>query len=154
MKDKEIFWAQKTDEAFKLENKYAYKDFENRAPKGRYSIEIKREKKRKTHSQVKMIFGHMIQSAIEQAEDQHIGIDDLLVYLLVDNIPKGQAITKDFLHELMYVICPTTNEDGDRVTLSKMNTEQAASLFERFRTILAPLGINIVDPNPDWKKQS
>ena len=50
-------------------------------------------------------------------------------------------------HELMYAICPTTDEDGRRVTLSKMDTKQAAELFERFRTIIAPLGVCIPDPD-------
>jgi hypothetical protein len=94
----------------------------------------------------------MIKETIIQANDLAIGVDDLLVHLIDGNIPKGVGITQDFLHELMYVICPTTNEDGRRITLSKMSTIQANSLFERYRTIVAPLGIVIDDPDPDWNQ--
>jgi hypothetical protein len=95
----------------------------------------------------------MIDQTIIQCNDLNIGVCDFLVYLIDGRIPKGQAITKDFLHELMYCICPTTDEDGRRVTLSKMSTVQAANLFERFRTIVAPLGIVIDDPCIDWDKK-
>ncbi len=128
--------------------------FWEQARPGRYTVDIKRFYKEKSSNQVKMIFGLMIQSTIIQANDLGIGIDDLLKFLVRrTDIPKGQPLTKDFLHELMYQICPTTDEDGCRVTLSKMNTKQAAALFEAYRTILAPLGIVIDDPNPDWSNE-
>ena len=123
-------------------------------PDGCIEQSVKRAKKHKSHKQVKTIFGHMIEQTIIQCNDLGIGIDDLLVYLIDGNIPKGQAITKDFLHQLMYTICPTTDEEGRRVTLSKMNTKQGSELFERFRTTLAPLGIDIPDPNPNYNIQS
>ena len=104
-------------------------------------------KKGKSTAQLGLIFGNMIANTVLQAEEKGIGVDDMLVYLINGGIPKGQAITKDYLHELMYVICPTTNEDGDRVTLRNMNTQQASSLFERFRTIIAGLGIVIDAPD-------
>lgn len=135
------------------ENQYLYDAFAAQAPPGRYTETIEREVSPKTLNQVRMIFGHMIQSAVNQAADQHIGVDDLLVFLIDGRIPKGAEITKEFLHELMYVICPTTTEDGERKTLSKMTTEQANSLFERFRDTLAPIGINIVDPDPKRSKK-
>lgn len=107
---------------------------------------MKTEPKKKTHKQVKTIFGLMILQTIAQANDLGIDVSDFMEYLVDKSIPKGQGLTKDFLHELMYVICPTTDFNGRRVTLSKMDTIQAASLFERFRTIVAPLGIVIEDP--------
>jgi hypothetical protein len=103
-------------------------------------------RKGKSQAQLGLIFGNMIANTVLQAEEQGIGVDDLLIYLLNSGIPKGQAITAEYLHELMYVICPTTNEDGDRVTLRDMDTQQANSLFERFRTIIAGIGIVIDDP--------
>lgn len=95
----------------------------------------------------------MIRDTIIQANDKAIGVDDLLVHLIDGRIPKGQMLTTDFLHELMYVICPTTDKDGRRITLSKMNTTQASALFERYRTIMAPLGIVIDDPDPNWRNK-
>lgn len=112
---------------------------------------MKTDTKSKTHKQVKTIFGLMILQTIAQANDLGIDVSDFLKYLVDDKIPKGQGLTKDFLHELMYTICPTTDFEGRRITLSKMNTIQAANLFERFRTIVAPLGIVIDDPG--WKKE-
>lgn len=137
---------------FEAEDQMALYDFERQAPPGRYSFEIKKERPPKTPKQCGMIFAHMIQQTITQANDLAIGIDDLLVYLIDGRIPKGQGFTTDFLHELMYVICPTTDAEGRRITLSKMNTKQASELFERYRTIMAPLGIVIDDPDPNWNK--
>ena len=105
----------------------------------------------KSDKQVKTHWGLLVQSVIAQANDLGIDVSDFLVFLLDDRIPKGQGLTTDFLHELFYVIAPTTDEDGRRITLSKMNTEQASNLFERVRNILAPLEINVENPNKDWR---
>jgi hypothetical protein len=120
---------------------------------GAYEITVRKDTKPKTENQVKMIFGLMIQSTIEQAEYLGIGVEDLLVYLMDGNIPKGVGLNKDFLHALMYEVCPTFDDEGRRVTLSKMNTKQAADLFERYRNLLAPLGIVIQDPDPNWRNK-
>ncbi len=146
-------FAQKIEgEEWRLEDVEAYYDFTQQAPSGRYVITIKRELPPKSQKQCAVIFALMIRETIIQANDKAIGVDDLLVHLIDGRIPKGQMLTTDFLHELMYVICPTTDADGRRVTLSKMNTKQASELFERYRTIMAPLGIVIDDPRPDWKE--
>ena len=92
-----------------------------------------------------------VKVTIAQANDQGIDVSDFLEYLIDKSIPKGQGLTTDFLHALMYQICPTVDENGKRVTLSRMNTVQAAQLFDRFRTIVAPMGIVIEDPNPSWR---
>ncbi len=118
---------------------------------GRYAVTIARNRAPKSQKQCAVIFALMIQQTIIQANDLAIGVDDLLVHLIDGRIPKGQMLTVDFLHELMYVICPTTDADGRRVTLSKMNTLQASELFERYRNIMAPLGIVIDDPDPAWR---
>ena len=123
------------------------------APAGYYTLKIDKSRRSKSDSQVKMIFGLMIQSTIEQAEYLGIGVEELLVYLMDGNIPKGVGLNKDSLHALMYQICPTFDDEGRRVTLSKMNTKQAADLFERYRTLLAPLGIVIQDPDPNWRNK-
>ena len=116
------------------------------SPDGCYEEVFHRAVKSKTSKQVKTIFGLMIEQTIIQANDLGIDVSDFLKYVVSTDIPKGQGLTKDFLHDLMYAICPTTDEDGRRVTLSKMSTVQASNLFERFRTIVAPLGIDIPDP--------
>lgn len=124
--------------------------FRKDAPPGRYLWEPKKVRKPKSQKQCAVIFALMIQQTIIQANDKAIGIDDLLVYLIDGRIPKGVGITTDFLHELMYIICPTTDENDRRITLSKMNTLQANNLFERFRDIMAGIDIVIPDPDPNW----
>ena len=106
-------------------------------------------RREKTYPQVKLIWGNMIANTILQADEKAIGISDLLVYLLADDIPKGVAIDKDFLHQLMYIICPTTDEDGKKITLSKMDTTQASSLFKRYCNIMAGINILIEEPKID-----
>lgn len=137
--------------SFDFEEPEEYEEFEDQAPSGRYSFEIKKEYPPKTPKQCAVIFALMIRETIIQANDKAIGVDDLLVHLIDGRIPKGQMLTVDFLHELMYVICPTTDKHGHRITLSKMNTVQASALFERYRNIMAPLGIVIDDPDPNWR---
>ena len=148
------FAQKRENEPFEFEQQLGYALFEKQAPPGRYSFEIKKERPPKTQKQCAVIFALMIQQTIVQANDKAIGVDDLLVYLIDGRVPKGVGLTTDFLHELMYVICPTTDENGRRITLSKMNTLQANELFERFRNIMAPLGIVIDDPNPNWQKKT
>jgi hypothetical protein len=93
----------------------------------------------------------MIESTIAQANGLGIDTSYFMKYLVDGSIPKGQGLTKGFLHELMYAVCPTTDEDGRRVTLSKMSTKQAGNLFESFRNTVAPLGIVISNPDPNWE---
>ncbi len=146
-----LFAQNPPDEMFRFESPDEYNEFWAQAPPGRYSFEINKERPPKTPKQCAVIFALMIRETIIQANDKAIGIDDLLVHLIDGRIPKGQMLTVDFLHELMYVICPTTDKDGRRITLSKMNTLQASELFERYRNIMAPLGIVIDDPDPNWR---
>ncbi len=119
---------------------------------GCVEIDVERAKKHRSPKQVKMIFGLMIKDTIAQANEAGIDTSDFLKYLVNSSIPKGQGLTKGFLHEIMYAVCPTTDDEGRRVTLSKMNTEQAGKLFEGFRKTVAGAGIYIDDPNPDWEK--
>ena len=148
-----FFQKREQHKMFEAEKPMVLYDFERQAPLGRYSCEIKKERPPKTQKQCAVIFALMIRETIIQANDKAIGVDDLLVHLIDGRIPKGQMLTTDFLHELMYVICPTTDKDGHRITLSKMNTKQASELFERYRTILAPLGIVIDDPDVNWRNK-
>lgn len=148
------YFLQKVEgKRFRNDSPDTFADFESQAPAGCYIVEIKRERPPKTQKQCAVIFALMIKETIRQAEEKSIGVEELMRYLLTRHIPKGVAITSDYLHALMYIICPTFNEKGKEVTLSKMNTIEASELFERFRNIMAPLGIVIDDPNPDWQKK-
>ena len=138
---------------FDRRNQELYNQYESDAKPGCYQVTYKKAVKPKSHNQVKTIFGLMIESTIAQANDQGIDVSYFLKYLMSEYEPKGQGLTVGFLHELMYVICPTVDDEGLRVTLSKMGTVQAANLFESFRNIVSPLGIVIPDPNPYYKKE-
>lgn len=142
-------YAQKAEGKPLEYNRQQLIEFSHSAKSGCYTIEIRRSVKDKSSRQVKAIFW-MIEQTIVQANDLGIDVSYLLKYLLNEYEPKGTGLTKDLLHELIYVICPTTDEDGRRITLSKMSSKQAADLFDRFRAIVAPLGIVIPDPNPNW----
>ena len=148
------YFTQKLDgKKPKRENPDEVLAFWQNAPAGRYRHDISKPRKAKSKKQLGAIFGHEFNSIIAQANEKAIDVSDLLVFLIDGNIPKGQGLTQGFLHELAYVICPTTDEDGRRVTLSKMDTQQASALFEGLRTILAPLGIVVPDPDPDFKEK-
>ena len=146
-----IFYQKLEGKQPEPEKPHAWYEFWDSAVPGYYVVTIKRDRAPKSQKQCAVIFALMIQQTIIQANDLAIGVDDLLVHLIDGRIPKGQMLTVDFLHELMYVICPTTDKDGRRVTLSKMNTLEASELFERYRNIMAPLGIVIDDPDPNWR---
>lgn len=130
------------------------REFWEEAPPGRYTVHVSKDRKAKTGKQLGMIFGLMMESVIAQADDLGIDTSALLKHLVKEDVPNGQGLTKGFLHELMYVVCPTTDDDGKRVTLSKMDTVQAGALFEGFRNLMAPLEIVVPDPRKDWKKES
>jgi hypothetical protein len=153
-KDNIILFAQKHEgKRFQFEMADDLVNFEAQALPGRYVFEIKRSRPPKTQKQLGVIFGLMIGQAVEQAQAKCIGVEELMRYLLTRDIPKGVAITKDYLHALLYIICPTFNDKGKEITLRDMNTLQAADVFERFRNILAPLGIVIDDPDPNWRNK-
>lgn len=103
-------------------------------------------RKSKSYAQVKLIWGNMVANTILQSIEKGICVDDLLRFLLVSDIPSGVAIDEDFIHTLMYIIAPTTDESGKKITLSKMNTVQASSLFKRYCQIMDIVGIHIEPP--------
>ena len=103
-------------------------------------------KRGKSWKQVKLIWGNMVANTVIQAKDKTIGVEDLMKFLLADGIPKGQEITADYIHQIMYITAPTTDVDGNKVTLSQMDTQQASSLFKRYQAIMAGIGIIIDDP--------
>ena len=107
----------------------------------------------KTYQQVKTHFGLLINTVIVKANDEGIDTSRFLRMLVREDLPTGIGLTKDFVHQLLYALCPVYDEEGGRVTLSKMNTEQASFFLNMCRNLLAGRGIYIPDPNPNWKKK-
>jgi len=130
-----------------------YDKFEAEAPPGCYEQIIKRTKKYKTNQQVKMHFGLLIDTIIARANDEGIDTSKFLKLLLREDLPTGVGLTKDFLHQLFYLVCPTYDAEGRRVTLSKMSTTEASDWFDRCRNLLSSRGLYVDDPDPDWRNK-
>lgn len=148
-KDKATFYAQKVnDQPFQVEEPAELKSFRDNAPAGLYTLEYKRQRRKKTQSQLGYIFAGIIKTIkTECNETRQDGVDQLLKYLADPDIPKGQAATDDFLKELCYAIAPTYGDDGRRKTLRSMSTVEANSFIDRLQNIMAGF-VEIEDPRP------
>lgn len=107
----------------------------------------------RSNQQIKSHFGLLINTVIAEANDKGIDTSMFLKMIVQDDLPTGVGLTKDFLNELFYLLCPIYDDEGQRVTLSKMNTEQASRWFEMLRNLLASRGIVIPDPDPNWRNK-
>ena len=151
-KTKLKYFIQKIDgERPRLENSDELTEFWANAPAGRYTCDIKRIPKEKTHKQVKTIFGLLIATAIAEVNDKGTDTSGFLKLMMDDTMPTGVPLNKDLLKNLLYSFCPIYNDKGERITLSKASSVQAAKFFEDCRDLLASRGIMIPDPVPDWK---
>lgn len=104
----------------------------------------------KTQLQLGSIWGLMLSQAAGELNDR--GYDTSFIYNLPD--PTGIPIDKDDLCDYFYNACPIRNESGERITLSKADTKQAAVFFDKCRNYMASQwGIIIPDPDPNWKNK-
>jgi len=110
---------------------------------------LKKTVKSKSSQQVKAHFGLLVNTVIARANDEGIDTSEFLKLLVRGDLPTGVGLCQKFVHELLYVLCPCTDEEGRRITLSKMTTTQAAEWFDRCRNLLASRGIYIPDPDPE-----
>ena len=102
----------------------------------------------KTKSQLGMIWGLMMAKAVIMLHDA--AIDTSYIYKLKN--PTGNPIKERALCDYLYEVCPIYTEDDKRITLSNADTKQASQFFEEARNHLASeFGIDIPDPNPNWK---
>jgi len=141
------------DKPFKFDdyNQRLFDDFERQAPPGSYILEIKRMGKPKTNKQTATHFGLLINTIIVKANDDGTDTSAFLKLLVQEDLPTGIGLTKDFVHQLLYTLCPTYSEDGKRLTLSKMSTTEASDWLERCRNLLASRGFYVEEPDPNWK---
>ena len=108
-------------------------------------------KRGKSHAQCKLLFGNMISNAVKQAKEKHITSERFIRIGLEwakKNIPNGIPLDKGFLHQFMYIVSPTFTDDGEQITLSKMDTEQAHRLFKVMQIFLASPGLEIIIEDP------
>ena len=111
---------------------------------------IDRVAKPKTHQQVKMHFG-LVVSMIKYAFDER-GID-LATLIPSVKIPPGRPVPKDVIQQILYACCNDVGDEGERKTLSKMNTIEASRFFDACRDHAARIWrIQIPEPNINWKE--
>jgi hypothetical protein len=123
------------------------------SPSGCYELTVRRAYRPKSQSQLGAHFGLMIASAIEQANDMGMDTSTFLKEMVKDDLPSGIGLTKDFLKEIFYCLCPIYR-DGKRITLSKATTTEASQHFTDCCTLLAAHGIYVEEPNPNWRKDA
>lgn len=114
---------------------------------------LKKTVKSKTNRQVRTHFGLLIKTVIIKANDEGIDTSKFLNMIVQDDLPSGVGLTIDFLHQLFLNVCPVYDDDGKKVTLSKMNTEQASKWFDECRNLLASRGIYVDEPDPNWQEK-
>lgn len=148
------FYAQKVpDKTMQLEDRPAYEEFQRTAAPGRWRFDVVREKKPRSQKQLGDMFGNIVAKIKQEAnENRQEGVDSLLVYLIDPNIPKGQAVTDDFVLALCYMLAPTFDKNGRKKTLRSMDTKEAAHFTDRIRNIFANY-VEIPEPDPRWQEK-
>ena len=102
----------------------------------------------RSEKQLGAIWGLMLSTVSIELSD--MGYDTSIIYNL--DQPTGIEIAKDDLCNFFYSACPIWR-DGKRITLSKADTKEAAKFFEDIRNYASSQwGINVPDPNPNWKQ--
>ena len=115
------------------------------------AVEVKRKRKPKSQKQLGNIFGNMIAKIEYEANEvRQDGVDGLIKYLKQLDIPKGVEATPDFVKKVLYTVAPTFNGLGKEITLSKMDTKQAADFFKRAALMMSAY-VTIPDPTVNWK---
>lgn len=118
---------------------------------GRVLIEtIKLWRPRKSHQQVKVLFGYALKIIKTEFDDR--GLDTS--FLFKDVEPTGIGVTIDLLKIYFYSRCPIFSDTGTAITLSHEDcTSEKASKF--LTDIMAWAAsqwlIYIPDPDPNWK---
>jgi len=112
-------------------------DCENNFVRGRFN----RVGKSKSHQQVKTHFGLAVAMIRDAMIDKGWSIC-------------GVAPNKQMIHEILLKSCGGVGELGQSKRLSEMTTTEACQFFENIRDWSATqLGINIPDPDPNWKNK-
>lgn len=110
------------------------------------AVVINLKRKPKSQKQLGNIFGNMIAKIEYEANEvRQDGVDGLIKYLKQKDIPKGVEATPDFIKKVLYTVAPTFNGLGKEITLSKMDTKQAADFFKRAALMMSGY-IPIPDP--------
>jgi len=112
------------------------------------SVKIAKQTSPRTNKQLAALFGLAL-ARIKQAYDDS-GWDTSYIFKI--DHPTGVEVTVEQLKEYFYSLYPMT-DNGKRVTLSTCSKEQASYFFEAIRNHVAPWGIEIPDPDPNWRSK-
>lgn len=109
---------------------------------------IKKISPKKTHKQVKAIFGLCLTMIIQTFSDN--GWDSSILLKLPT--PTGNAVSKNLLKEYLYAVCPINDDEGNKITLSAATIEQAGKFIDEIRNFAASQwGIAIPEPDINWR---
>ena len=125
-------------------------DTMNTLPVGKFRLRIEPVEEPKSNAQLGAFFGLLIASAIEQANDTGMDTSTFLKEMVRFDLPSGVGLTKGFLKELFYCLCPMRRGDR-RITLSSATKEEASRFFTECQTILSAHNIYVPDPDPEWR---
>lgn len=116
------------------------------------AVEFKRKRRPKSQKQLGNNFGNMVKKIKHEANEvRQDGVDGLIKYFNKLDIPKNVEANDDFVMKILYTVAPTFNDEGEEITLSKMDTKQASDFFKRAADMMAGY-VFIPDPNPNYKK--
>ena len=115
----------------------------------RFVEEIKRFSQDKSAAQVRTLWGVMAKAVVEELNSRGWEMDDLYPGVF----PEGVEVTKDWVMDMCYFWCCEKDDEGKRITISRMNTKQARDFFERCRNFLArkPWLVDVPDPIPFYR---
>ncbi len=79
---------------------------------------------------------------------------DLATIIPEAKIPDGYPVPISVIESILYATCNDVGDNGERKTLSKMNTIEASRYFDKCRNYAAiRWHIQIDDPNSEWNKK-
>lgn len=114
-------------------------------------ISIKRIGRNKSVQQVRCHWGLVIGMIRMEFDDRGI---DLRTFLKSERVPPGIPVPADVIQSYLYACCNDVGDDGERKTLSKMNTVEASRFFEKCRNHAASeWSVAIPEPDPNWRMQ-
>ena len=114
----------------------------------RSSITVQRQNK--SQKQLGAYWGLAMATAVDELDDR--GYDTS--FLLNTPNPTGIAIDGHLLCEYFYNVCPIHNGEGQRITLSKADTKEAAKFFDDVRSFLSTQWqIVVAEPDPNWRQK-
>jgi hypothetical protein len=99
-----------------------------------------------------MLWGLLAKSIVQELDDRGWDLKQLLPNA---NVPDGILVSEKIVMELLYSCCCERDNDGNPITISKMDTKQAGEFFERCRMFIAqePWCVNVPDPTPFWRTE-